>query len=65
MATNIIALPVGALSRGPNDNELGTVYCAKYCTKNAAKQTRQHAGEKYRKTEYVQHYVCFVNEQVP
>ena len=34
-------------------------------TKNAAKQTRQHAGKKYRKAEYVQCRVCFVNEQVP
>ena len=33
--------------------------------KNAAKRTRQHAVEKFRKAEYVQRRVCFVNEQVP
>ena len=32
---------------------------------NAAKRTRQHAGNKYRKTEYVLRCVCFVIEQVP
>ena len=31
--------------------------------KNAAKRSRQHAGEKYR--EYAQCSVCFVNKQVP
>ena len=31
--------------------------------KNAAKRSRQHAGEKYR--EYAQRSVCFVNKQVP
>ena len=30
--------------------------------KNAAKRSRQHAGEKYQ--EYGQRHVCFVNEQV-
>ena len=30
-------------------------------SKNAAKQSRQHAGKKYRK--YAQHRLCFVNEQ--
>ena len=32
--------------------------------KKAAKRTRQHAGKKYRKAEYVQRCVYFVNEQV-
>ena len=32
-------------------------------SKNAAKQSRQHARKKYR--EYAQRHVCFVNEQVP
>ena len=32
---------------------------------NAIKRTRQHAGEKYCKAEYVQGRACFVNEQVP
>ena len=31
--------------------------------KNAAKQSRQHAGKRYR--EYARRRVCFVNEQVP
>ena len=31
--------------------------------KNAAKRSRQHAGEKYR--EYAQRSVCFVKKQVP
>ena len=29
--------------------------------KNAAKWTRQHAGKKYHKAEYVQRHLCFVN----
>ena len=33
--------------------------------KNAAKRTRQHAGEKNRNAEYVQRRVFFINEQVP
>ena len=33
--------------------------------KNAAKRTRQQAGKKYHKAEYVHRHVCFINEQVP
>ena len=46
----------------PNENNYWLYFCI-LCNKNAAKWSRQHAGEKYR--EYAQRSVCFVNKQVP
>ena len=54
-------------ARGEGVSEFWTVSEISYfffIMKNAAKRNRQHTGKKYRKAEYVQHRVCFVNEQV-
>ena len=49
---------------GLDFSKMFELYITLLKNKNSVKWTRQHAGKKYGKAEYVQHRVCFVNEQV-